>query len=172
MKHPHVLPFLGILETPTELYLVSPFIKNGALDAYLRQNPDADRKQLVRLICILSSSIQFTFLGQLYETAGAVVYLHKRGIVHGDIKASNILVSDDVHALICDFGLAKFGEDATSVGLQGVGTVRFQSPEVLMQGGGKTFATDVWAFGMTISEVGLPYSFLSSHPLTFIWYRF
>ena len=99
---------------------------------------------------------------QLWPAAGAVVYLHECGIVHGDIKASNILVSDDVHALLCDFGLAKPQTTVTSIGLEGVGTTRFRSPELFLKGGRKTVASDAWAFGMTIYEVGRPLSHIST----------
>ncbi|KAG9041987.1 hypothetical protein FS837_011503, partial [Tulasnella sp. UAMH 9824] len=47
---------------------------------------------------------------ELLETADAVAYLHSKGIVHGDIKARNILVSESRHALLCDFGLAKWAD--------------------------------------------------------------
>ena len=114
---------------------------------------------------MISCYIRLTPRIQLWKTAGAIAYLHEHGIIHGDIKAANILVSDRVEPLLCDFGLSKSDDGATSVGLQGVGTVRFQSPEVLIEGGGKSFASDVWAFGMTISEVRLSPPALSNHLL-------
>ena len=89
------------------------------------------------------------------EASSAVAYLHEHGVIHGDIKASNILVSYDVdvHALLCDFGLARQAEDATSVGLRGAGTVRWQSPELWTENARKSFQSDVWAFGITTYEV-------------------
>ena len=92
---------------------------------------------------------------QLQETAAGILYLHQSGIIHGDIKAANVLVSDDVRALLCDFGLARSEVENTSTGLQGVGTIRWQSPELLTSDRGKTFQSDVWALGMTIYEVRL-----------------
>ena len=49
MKHPNVLPFLGVLETETDLYLVSPYAKNGSLKDYIILHPDVDRQRLVRV---------------------------------------------------------------------------------------------------------------------------
>ena len=89
----------------------------------------------------------------MWEAAGAIAYLHERHIVHGDIKASNILVSDDVHVLLCDFGLARFEDTKTTYDLKGVGTRCFQAPELLERQQGKTYESDVWAFGMTIYQV-------------------
>jgi serine/threonine protein kinase len=91
---------------------------------------------------------------QLREAASAVDYLHNLQLVHGDIKAANILVSDDGHALLTDFGLAKLSSGATSTGLSGAGTTRWQSPE-LFEGGRKTLESDIYAFGMLIVEVRL-----------------
>ncbi|KAG8920213.1 hypothetical protein FRC01_000873 [Tulasnella sp. 417] len=93
----------------------------------------------------------------LCETSDAVSYLHREDIVHGDIKAGNLLISDHGHVLLCDFGLTKSTYAQTSTALKGAGTVRWQSPE-LWDNAPRTFASDVYAFSMTINEVltGLP----------------
>lgn len=82
-----------------------------------------------------------------------MVHLHKKGIIHGDIKAANVLLSKDVRPLLCDFGLSRAVDLSTSTSLQGQGSIRWMSPELLSEGGGKTFASDAWAFGMLIYEV-------------------
>ncbi|KIO33010.1 hypothetical protein M407DRAFT_18165 [Tulasnella calospora MUT 4182] len=89
---------------------------------------------------------------KLCEIADAVGYLHENNIVHGDIKGSNVLVDDDIHCLLCDFGLSKAAPSRTSTGMQGVGALRWQSPE-LWTGGAKSFSSDTYAFAMTIVEV-------------------
>ena len=82
-------------------------------------------------------------------------YLHTQDLVHGDVKGSNILISDDEHALMTDFGLSKIMTTMqTSTAIRGSGTVRWQSPE-LWNDEPKSFPSDVWAFGMTIVEVSL-----------------
>lgn len=62
-------------------------------------------------------------------------------------------MSEDLKCLLCDFGLARTASEATSVGLEGEGSVRWKSPEIMEKEGGKTFSSDVWAFGMLIYEV-------------------
>lgn len=107
-------------------------------------------------MCLVCATSQFTYLSlQLYETAQALDYLHRSGVIHGDIKGTNILVSKDVHALLCDFGLTKFASSSTSTALKSAGSLRWQSPELWEEKQAKTYESDTYAFGMTIAEVGV-----------------
>jgi len=142
-KHNYILRLLGTFMHDGCLYFVSPFLKNGSLASYIRKDHLVDRTRLLR------------------ETASAIKYLHAMGVVHGDIKADNILISDDIHAQLCDFGLAKFAGTCTMTGLKGAGSLRWQGPELWEEEPAKTVASDVYAFGMTIAEVltgNLPFS--------------
>lgn len=130
-------------------------MENGNLAYYIETNPDTDRSSFVRFLpssrkraSWCSCSVRL----QLRETADAVTYLHSKGIVHGDIKARNILVSGSRHVLLCDFGLAKWAYTVTASASKGMGTARWQSPEVL-DGQSRCFASDTYAFGITIAEV-------------------
>ncbi|KIO22667.1 hypothetical protein M407DRAFT_78998 [Tulasnella calospora MUT 4182] len=134
LEHPYILKFLGTFRFAGHLYFVSPFIKNGTLLQYVKDRENVNR---VRLLC---------------ETAVAIEYLHQKSMVHGDIKASNLLISDDDHVLLCDFGLTKPICMQTSTAMKGSGTVRWQSPE-LWDNEPKTFKSDVYAFSMTIVEL-------------------
>lgn len=89
---------------------------------------------------------------QLRQTADALHYLHSKGVVHGDVKGNNILISDSGSALLCDFSLTKVLPEVTSTLMKGAGSVRWMAPE-LWDNAAKSFDTDVYAFGMTIAEV-------------------
>ncbi|KAG8939826.1 hypothetical protein FRC04_005957 [Tulasnella sp. 424] len=78
--------------------------------------------------------------------------MHKQGVVHGNIKASNLLIGDDGEVLLCDFGLTRTTDLKTPTEMKGAGAIRWQSPE-LLNGHSKSFKSDVYAFGMTIVEV-------------------
>ncbi|KAG9035109.1 hypothetical protein FS837_002030 [Tulasnella sp. UAMH 9824] len=134
LRHPHILKFLGTFRRDGHIYFVSPFINNGTLVEYIAARPGTNR---IRLLC---------------ETADAIQYLHKEGVVHGDLKAGNILIEDDGYCLLCDFGLTRTVESRTSTAMRGAGTFRWQSPE-LWDNAPKSFESDVYAFGMTIAEV-------------------
>ena len=81
-----------------------------------------------------------------------LIYLHSEGIAHGDVKGLNILICSGPQAVLCDFGLSKIVTTPSTVTVGGRGTLRWQSPE-LMAGGARSFACDVYAYGMTIYEV-------------------
>ncbi|KAG8908801.1 hypothetical protein FRB99_003039 [Tulasnella sp. 403] len=134
LNHNHLLRFIGVGMLDGHTYLVSPLVANGSIMTYLRREPNAYRLQLLR------------------EAADGITYLHSKGIIHGDIKGSNILISDNVQALVCDFGLSKLTNAKTATTREGAGSVRWQAPE-LWNGAPRSEKTDVYSFGMTIAEV-------------------
>ncbi|KAG8894274.1 hypothetical protein FRB99_001368 [Tulasnella sp. 403] len=135
LQHPNVLRFLGACKIDGALYLVSPFMCNGTVMEFIRRHSyKADR------------------IGFIREIASALDYLHAQCIIHGDLKGVNILVSDNGHALLCDFGLSRMDHVVTSTTMKGVGSVRWQAPEI-WNGAPKSFKTDVYAFGMTAVEI-------------------
>ncbi|KAG8896105.1 hypothetical protein FRB99_000190 [Tulasnella sp. 403] len=135
LRHPYVLPFLGIgRDSGNIMYLVSPWIENGSLWECMldeKRSPGNHPRYL-------------------REVAEAVEYLHSQHMIHGDIKAQNVLISDEDHILLCDFGLAKLATSNTILAVKGQGT--FNPPEV-WKGGPRSYASDVYSFGITISQV-------------------
>ncbi|KIO28629.1 hypothetical protein M407DRAFT_71588, partial [Tulasnella calospora MUT 4182] len=133
LRHPRILQFLGIYKIDDAIYLVSPFAENGSLPGFIKSRPDVDLKVI--------------------EIAEGLAYLHQHSIIHGDLKGNNILISGDEHVFLCDFGLAKHVTSRTSTSLRGVGSIPWQSPELLRDASRRTFQSDIYAFGITISEV-------------------
>jgi serine/threonine protein kinase len=114
LKHPHIIPVEDAGEADDYAYLVMPFLRVGTLTDWLRQGPTSVRHG-ARLMAQMSS---------------ALMYAHDRGIVHRDVKPSNILLDDQGNALLSDFGLARFEEPGASLtGSMMVGTPAFMSPE-------------------------------------------
>lgn len=63
-------------------------------------------------------------LNQVHGIASGIAYLHSRQIVHGDVKAANVLIDHEVVPLLCDFGMTKIldGFSATSTAMKGTGS--------------------------------------------------
>ncbi|KAF5354756.1 hypothetical protein D9756_005502 [Leucocoprinus leucothites] len=139
LHHPNIVPFYGLIFERDFPGLVMPYYKNGDLIQYLRKHPEAKK---LDLIC---------------QVAAGLVYLHElkpNSVVHGDIKASNIMVTDAGQACLTDFGVAKMlsvsGYTTTNLG----GTCRWMSPELLEEyDPSPTVFSDTWAFGMTILQI-------------------
>ncbi|KXN84740.1 Serine/threonine-protein kinase HT1 [Leucoagaricus sp. SymC.cos] len=139
MSHRNILPFYGIYipsESMPSVGIVSPWITNGDLRGYLTKYPDTPR------------------LPFILDIISGLEYLHSLDIVHGDLKAKNVLVSDTGHAMLADFGISQVVVTAAVQSQYGTGTFRWKAPELLLETRAPfTKESDIWAFGCTGYEV-------------------
>ncbi|KAI5118300.1 hypothetical protein M0805_003819 [Coniferiporia weirii] len=140
-RHPNILQFLGVaVAEKIGACLVFPWMKNKDCLEYVQNNDLVPRMPIIR------------------GTVNGLAFLHEKGVVHGDIKAQNVLVSDAGKPIICDFGLARVSDEherhEVSRSLQGAGNVRWKAIELLEGPDDKaTKESDMWAFGMFSIEV-------------------
>ena len=87
------------------------------------------------------------------QMAEGLTAAHNKGIVHRDIKASNIMIKKDGNVKIMDFGLAKIGKGSqvTKLGTT-IGTIAYMSPEQT-RGESLDQRTDIWSFGVVLYEM-------------------
>jgi serine/threonine protein kinase len=90
----------------------------------------------------------------LLQVCGALAYVHARGMVHRDLKPTNIMVDDDRLVKLMDFGLAKFLAEDSAVTASGhiVGTYRYMAPEQLM-GEPLDGRSDLYSLGVMLYEL-------------------
>ena len=153
LHHPHILPLIEFGDEQGILYLVMPFIEGGTLTGYLRRaQPDLH-------------DVATIFI-QLLD---AVEYAHDQGLIHRDIKSSNVLLETrrdgPPYIYLADFGLVRYSEqiDREQIGRpipldQIPGTPHYMAPEQTR--GIITKATDIYALGVLLYQmlVGeLPY---------------
>ncbi|KAF7324409.1 Kinase-like protein [Mycena sanguinolenta] len=149
LRHRFILPLLGIDRstfTPS-FCMVSPWMKAGTVLKHLRDRGLGDVNRL------------------LFEIAQGLGYLHSMNVVHGDLRGTNILISDDGHACLSDFGLATTIDDAdsttagTTFSPNRAGSVRWFAPELIEPtrfGCPKfirTKASDVYAYACVCLEL-------------------
>ena len=84
MKHPNIVPFLGIVNAP--LQLVSKWMSGGNIIGYTKQHPRADRLALVCYPLLYDANPSLRY--KLLDVAEALKYLHSRHVVHGDLKGA------------------------------------------------------------------------------------
>lgn len=139
----HVVPILDVGEDDGSVYLVLPLYPGGSLASRLRAQGPLDPAGTASLAA---------------ELARGLDALHARGIVHRDVKPSNVLFEAEGRAVLSDFGLAR-AVDSTRLTRDGqlVGTPHYLAPE-LIEGGEATEASDVYALGCLLYEcvVGEP----------------
>ena len=87
------------------------------------------------------------------QVASALAHAHERNVVHGDLKAANVLVSEAGRIKVVDFGLARRNATAetTEASVTG-GTLYAMAPEQL-RGGRPDTRSDVWALGVLLQEI-------------------
>lgn len=88
------------------------------------------------------------------ESARGLLHLHESGFVHRDIKSPNVLVTEDWHAKLADFGLAKARTETKTTTKSSTATsLRWSAPEVLSLKPQFSTASDVFSFGVLLFEL-------------------
>jgi serine/threonine protein kinase len=145
LQNRNLVQLLGYCRRKGELILVYEYMPNGSLDRYLHDGEEDNS--------VLGWAQRFRIIKGI---GSGLLYLHEeweKVVVHRDIKASNVLLDDEMNGRLGDFGLARLydhGADPQTTHV--VGTIGYLAPE-LARSGNATPPTDVFAFGMFVLEV-------------------
>ena len=144
LTHPNIVTLFGICSKPDPYCMVMRYKPLGSLYTILKSSsslPWSDRKQIA------------------IDIASALIYLHKKNILHRDLKSLNVLVAnqDGKHrASLTDFGLSVVKRETTTttkVGkAQSSGTLLWMAPE-LLHGRRNSKQSDIYAYGMILWEL-------------------
>ncbi|TDL22600.1 kinase-like protein [Rickenella mellea] len=144
LKHDNILKLQGVwFDLPDDISggfkfpaLVAPWCSTGTLYEYLN---NAKRNGQT---FILSER-----LNTVIDAGNGVQYLHAKGIVHGDVGPTNVLI-DGQKAILCDFGTSKWEEVVTGLTTRSHGHLRYTSPELLKDDKLKaTKCSDMYSLG-------------------------
>ncbi|KAH7917137.1 kinase-like protein [Leucogyrophana mollusca] len=149
LSSPYVLPFCGVYcayGPSPRACLVSPWMDNGDLPRYLKDNSKANRLQLM-----LDVALGLEYLHSFYPP-----------VIHGDLKGANILITPNLRACIADFGLSIIAQESNiqftaTATTNGQGSTPWMAPELFDYNNPerrrKSRASDVYAFGCVGYEI-------------------
>ncbi|XP_035665746.1 calcium/calmodulin-dependent protein kinase kinase 2-like [Branchiostoma floridae] len=138
LHHPNIVHLKEVLDDPQDdyLYLVFELVEKGPVIEVPTNNPlsEDQAREYFRDVVL------------------GLEYLQYQKIVHGDIKPSNLLLGDDGHVKIADFGVSNEYDGVDAMMSSSVGTPAFMAPETLSESTDKYSGKglDVWALGVTL----------------------
>lgn len=137
INHPNIAAVYETGEIDGHTYIVMEYVSGVGLDEKIALGPIPVRE----------------ILGIAIQVAKALRAAHEKGIIHRDLKSSNIIISGKGTVKLMDFGLAKMRDDSnlTKEGTM-MGTFPYMSPEQVR---GKTldYRTDIWSLGVVLYEM-------------------
>jgi len=148
LNHPNITTIHSIEEVDDQLFIVMEYIDGMELKEKIDSPMSPLNKGEIKGGLPIDTVINYAI--QISEGLEAA---HNNGVVHRDIKSSNIMITNDGKVKIMDFGLAKItgGSEVTKIGST-FGTVAYMSPEQT-KGEEVNHRTDIWSFGVVMYEM-------------------
>lgn len=151
LKHPYIVGVYRYGEANGLLYIAMEYIEGASLEAGLASYhqdhqlmPPAEASQIIRPICL------------------ALDYAHSQGVIHRDVKPSNIMLNSNDQPILTDFGLALLDYQTRG---EIFGTPHYIAPEQVMSSAGAVPQSDLYSMGVVLYEIftgSLPFE--AAHP--------
>jgi len=139
LDHPNVVPLYEAGEEGGTVYVVTRWVEGTELGTLILERGPLEPARAARIVA---------------QIAAALAMAHAKGLVHRDVKPSNVILTPEDHVYLTDFGLAK--RAATAPGLTAVdqmrGTVDYVAPE-LIEGSEPDARSDVYSLGCVLFEM-------------------
>ncbi len=135
LEHPHIVPVYDYWRDPSGAYLVTRLMRGGSAADRLVSHGRWDLATVVALV---------------EQIGGALMVAHRAGVIHRDVKPSNILLDTDDNAILSDFGIAVHGAGAGST--HSTGSIGYAAPEQLT-GAQVGPSSDVYGLAVTAWEL-------------------
>ncbi len=137
LSHPNICTVYEVDDSGDQPFIAMEYVEGETLRDKTRRGP-------LPLAEALNAALQ---------AAEGLEAAHRQGVIHRDIKSSNIMVTDKGQAKVMDFGLAKLrGEPSLTGEGSAVGTLAYMSPEQA-RGGKVDHRTDIWSLGVVLYEM-------------------
>ena len=138
LRHPNLMHIYAVGCDQGRHFIAMEYVRGSTLARVVRKQGPLHYKVAIRV------------LGQVLSALDKV---HAAGMVHRDLKSSNIMIDEDKRAILMDFGLAKPRHDrSVTTGHTLIGTPEYMAPE-LAEGKDAEFRTDIYALGIVLYEM-------------------
>lgn len=139
LDHPNVVPLYEAGEEAGSVYIVTRWVEGTELGTLIHDDGPLDPERAGRTAA---------------QIAAALEVAHERGLVHRDVKPSNVILTPEDHVYLTDFGLAKRAETAPGLTAADrvLGTVDYVSPEQI-EGSEPDARADIYALGCVLFEM-------------------
>jgi serine/threonine protein kinase len=148
LNHPNIVTILTAEKQENVFFIVMEFVPGETLEAIIAREGPLDLGRALDYTC---------------QICNALDHAHRHGVLHRDLRPSNVLVTDNGLAKVADFGTSRFLEIAAH-GTTVIGSPPYMAPEQFQ--GKAVFASDVYSLGVTIYQMltgVLPYDTPSPH---------
>lgn len=142
-NHPNIVQLLGAFYYENQLWIMIEFCQGGAVDAIMLELDRGLTEPQIQAIC-----------KQMLE---ALSYLHSMKIIHRDLKAGNVLLTQDGDIKLADFGVSAKNVKTLQRRDSFIGTPYWMAPEVVMcetmKDAPYDYKADIWSLGITLIEM-------------------
>jgi serine/threonine protein kinase len=148
LNHPNIVAILTAEKQDNVFFIVMEFVPGETLEAIIAREGALDLARALDYTC---------------QICNAVDHAHRQGVLHRDLRPSNVLVTDNGLVKVADFGTSRFLEIAAH-GTTVIGSPPYMAPEQFQ--GKAVFASDIYSLGVTMYQMMtgvLPYDFPSPH---------
>ena len=144
LSHPGIVNVFEVIETNNTVYIVMEYIDGGSLDEYISSKGRLTERESLTMFCGICSAVGF---------------MHQHRMLHLDLKPKNIMLDEERHPLLIDFGLSKQytengePESSTSIGLGTPGYAPIEQAERTDSDTSFRPAIDIYALGATLYKM-------------------
>ncbi|GAB6031636.1 5-AMP-activated protein kinase, catalytic [Chamberlinius hualienensis] len=133
-RHPHIIKLYQVISTPTDIFMIMEYVSGGELFEYIVKHGKLKEHEARRFFQQIISGVD---------------YCHRHMVVHRDLKPENLLLDQNLHVKIADFGLSNMMMDGEFLRTS-CGSPNYAAPEVIS---GKLYAgpeVDIWSCGVIL----------------------